>query len=288
MRDTLKRVGTLAVLAAVVGAIPAAAQLDLPRPSPSASVMQRVGLTDITIAYSRPGVKNRQIWGELVPWGEMWRTGANEATTISFTGPVDVAGTALPAGTYALFTIPGESEWTVVLNSDAEQWGTYNYDPSKDVLRIKVRPEKAPYTEWMLFTFRNLSEDAATVTLDWKETRIGFPVKVDVVDTVMANARAAMVGLADDDWRTPYRAAVFAIGHGVHLDEAGQWLDRSIAIRANYPNLSAKARLLADQGEYAAAVAMGKKAVQAGQSAERPVDVTELQQLIEEWQKKSM
>ena len=250
--------------------------------------MQRVGLTDITIDYSRPGVKDRQIWGELVPWGEMWRTGANEATTISFSSPVEIGGTSVPAGTYALFTIPGESEWTVVLNSDAEQWGTYNYDQSKDVLRFKVKPQTAPFTEWMLFTFRDLAEDAAVVTLDWKETRISFPVHVEVVDTVMANAREAMAGLADDDWRTPYRAAVFAIDHGVHLDEAGQWLDRSIAVRANYANLSAKARLLADQGEFADAVATGKKAVEAGRSAERPVDVTEMLQLIAEWQKKVM
>ena len=132
--------GPAAIVAAAILAAttPALAQLELPRVSPKATVSQTVGLTDVTITYCRPSVRGRTIWGGLVPYDEVWRTGANEATTITFTDDVTIDGNKLPAGTYGLFTVPGKDEWTVVFNKGAKQWGAYEYKQDQDALRIKV------------------------------------------------------------------------------------------------------------------------------------------------------
>ncbi len=115
-------------------------KVDFPAPSPACTLKQRIGLTDIEIAYSRPGVKGRTIFGSLVPYGQVWRTGANAATKITFSTPVKLNGTDVPAGTYALFTIPGEDEWTIIINKGATQWGAFQYDEKADVARFKATP----------------------------------------------------------------------------------------------------------------------------------------------------
>src|ERR1700704_2759293 len=137
----------------VIGVQIGSAQVRTPRPSPKASVMQTIGVTDVTITYSRPGVKGRTIWGDplpeqagpkgapIVPWGHAWRTGANEATQFVVTDDVFINGQKLAAGSYSLHTIPTKDEWTIIFNSDANQWGSFRYDPAKDTLRVKVKPE---------------------------------------------------------------------------------------------------------------------------------------------------
>src|SRR5438093_9057197 len=142
-----------------------APQLRTPRASQKQVVTQTVGFTDVTITYSRPGVKGRPIWGALVPYDKVWRTGANEATTISFSDDVTINGQALPKGTYSLHTIPGKDEWTVVFNNTANQWGSFNYDPTKDALRVKAKPQAAPFAEWMTFEIPSVSPDQATVAI---------------------------------------------------------------------------------------------------------------------------
>ncbi len=150
-------------------AVPLAAQqaqapkMLTPRVSPKASLKQTVGLTDITITYSRPGVKGRKIWGGLVPYGKVWRTGANEATTFEVSDDVTIDGKPLPKGIYSLHTIPGPDQWTIIFNKVANQWGSFNYDESKDALRVTAVPQKAPFTEWMAFEIPSLSADKATV-----------------------------------------------------------------------------------------------------------------------------
>lgn len=150
-----------------------------PRASPNASVSQTIGVTEVTISYGRPGVKERKIWGELVPYGKIWRTGANEATTISFHKDVLIEGQKLPAGTYALFTIPTENAWTIVFNKNPEQWGSDDYDPQKDALRIKVKPQPAAHKEWMSFSFKNLTADpsSATAVLRWEKLAVPFKIQ---------------------------------------------------------------------------------------------------------------
>lgn len=168
------------VIFLAAAAIPALAQRasDEARPSPNASVSQTIGTTEVTIEYGRPGVKGRTVWGELVPHGQVWRTGANEATSISFGDDVTVEGEKLPAGTYALFTIPTENDWTIVFNKTAKQWGSFNYDAGQDALRIKVQPRAASHTEWMSFGFEDLSATAATVVLRWEKVKVAFKVEV--------------------------------------------------------------------------------------------------------------
>jgi len=160
-------------------AIPALGQRgsDKPRVSPNASVSQTIGVTEVTISYGRPGVKGRTIWGELVPYGEVWRTGANEATTISFSKDVTVEGEPLPAGTYALFTIPKEAEWIIVFNKNAQQWGAFDYNASQDALRVKVKPQAASPQEWMSFSFEDLSSNSATVVLRLEKLAVPFKIQ---------------------------------------------------------------------------------------------------------------
>jgi hypothetical protein len=153
-----------------------------PAPSPACTLKQRVGLTDIEIVYSRPGVKGRTIFGDLVPYDKVWRTGANEATRITFSGPVKLNGTEVPAGTYGLFTIPGEKEWTIILNKTAQQWGAFRYDEKYDLVRVKTTPVKlAEPVETFTIDINDIRDDSATLNLMWEKTRV--PVKLSVQKT---------------------------------------------------------------------------------------------------------
>ncbi len=148
------------------------------RPSPNAVVGQTVGTTDILLTYGRPSRRERVVFGDLVPWGEVWRTGANEAATFSVSKDVTVEGEALPAGTYSLHTIPTESGWTIIFNRVAEQWGSFEHDPAQDALRVEVMAEEAPAMEMMQFTFENATDTSAEVVLRWADVRVPFTVEV--------------------------------------------------------------------------------------------------------------
>lgn len=151
---------------------------DKPRVSPNATVSQTIGVTPVTITYGRPHVKGREVFGDLVPYGKIWRTGANEATTIDFPKDVTIEGQALPAGTYTLFTIPEESEWTVVFNSVVKQWGAYDYKKSNDVLRVAVEPQTAEHQEMLTFTFEEVTNQSAKVVLNW--STLELPIAVEL------------------------------------------------------------------------------------------------------------
>jgi hypothetical protein len=161
---------------AVCYTAPALAQDGFPQKSPKASVSQVVGTCSVTIDYHSPRVRNRTVWGELVPFGEVWRTGANEATTISFSQDVKVSGNPVPAGKYALFTIPGREKWTVILNSRHNQMGAFDYSPKEDVLRFDVRPVATSFTEYMSFEIYPADDSSAYVDLDWEKLRVYFLV----------------------------------------------------------------------------------------------------------------
>lgn len=279
---TITRSAAVAALAALALATPALAQLDLPRPSPKATVSQQVGLTDVSIAYCRPGVKGREIWGGLVPYGEVWRTGANEATTITFSSDVTVQGNPVAAGTYGLFTLPGKDEWTVILNKGAKLWGAYDYKKDEDVLRFAVKPQAAPFVERMTFSFPNTTTDSTEVALNWEKLQVSFTVKVDVVGKVLGDARKAVAERKSDDWRTPIRAAAFCADNNVNLDEAIGWADTAIATNANYYGYFTKARLLALKGQKADALTLAKKAIEVGKAADPPADIAPAERFIAE------
>lgn len=264
----------------------ALAQLTLPRVSPKAAVDQTVGVTDLSVTYSRPGVKGRVIWGGLVPYDTPWRTGANEATTFTSADDITVAGQKLPAGTYSFFTIPTAGDWTVIFSKQKELWGTTAYDPAQDALRVTIAPTQGEHVEWMRFTFENLTPSSAHLVLSWEKLRLAVPIEVDVNGIVLPKARAAVAAAAADDWRTPYRAASYCFDGGVNLEEGAQWLEKSLGIQQAYANLNLKARWLAKDGKTKEAIAAAEKAIAAGKAAEPPVDTGALEKLVGEWRAK--
>src|SRR3954453_16246715 len=196
------RAGLVAGLLLVLTAGAALAQqLDLPRPSPNASVTQMVGITDITIKYSRPGVKGREVWGKLVPYGEVWRTGANENTTIKFSTPVKIEGHELPAGLYGLQTIPTQGDWTVIFSKDAQLWGAFDYKQEHDALRVQVKPAPAEPQERMGFEVNDLTDTSAKVVLRWEKLQVPFKIEVDTPKLVADAAKGAL------RWQSSYQAA---------------------------------------------------------------------------------
>lgn len=275
---SLFRAAALAVTLAVA-ATPAAAQLKLPRPSQSATVTQTIGLTDVSVVYSRPGVKGRVIWGSLVPYDTPWRTGANEATSFTCSEDITVEGQSLAAGTYSLFTIPGHETWTVVFNREKDLWGAYTYKPESDALRVEVKPRSAPHEEWMSFGFDDPTWEGATLTLRWAELAVPVRIGVDDVAQCMAAIRDTIGRAPADDWRTPFRAASFCLDAGVNLDEGAKWAEASVAIEPGYYNTGVLARYRAQEGLTDDAVATATKAIEIGRAAKN--DVRPMELLIE-------
>ena len=283
-RTPLSVVPALALCAGLVLApVAAHAELVLPRPSPKATVMQQVGITDLTVSYSRPGVKGRAIWGALVPYGQPWRTGANEATTFTTTDEITVGGQKIAAGTYSFFTIPTADEWTVIFSKQQGQWGAYEYDQKQDAARLTVKPTTADPVEWMQFTFEDMTPNSANLTLRWEKTKVVVPITVDVAGLALARARTEVGKAKADDWRTPYRAAQYTFDNSVALDEGAKWLDQSIAIEKAYANMNLKARWLAKNGDTKGAVAAANTALEINKKAKTPADASSLETLVAEW-----
>jgi len=245
----------LAVLALTVAAAPRAfAQyFQTPRVSQAASVTQRVGLTDITVSYHRPGVKNRQIWGALVPYGEVWRAGANENTTIAFSEDVTIADHTIPAGTYGLHIIPTETEWTIILSNESKAWGSFTYDEAEDALRFSVTPQPIDHQEWLLYTFEDLSRNQATLSLSWEMLKVSFPIWTDTDVIVVDHMREDLRGIARFSWQAWQQAASWCVTNDTNLDEAMTWIDRSISMNRTFSNVAVKADLLSAKGDAAGA-----------------------------------
>jgi hypothetical protein len=260
----------------------------MPHPSQKASVMQTVGVTDITITYSRPGVKGRKIWGDppagatgtatlddagsrpkdapIVPYGHVWRTGANEATTFSVTDDVLVNGQKLAAGTYSLHTIPGRDEWTIIFNSDAGQWGSFRYDEKKDVLRVKAKPEPtADNQEWLQFSIPEVTPNSARVVVRWEKVAVPFTVEVPNVEALMRSKVEAAMAADPTDWRIPLQVAN-QYANDDKWDEALKWADQSTKVKETFQNLSTKAQLLYLAGRKDEAFAVAEKAIAQGKA----------------------
>ncbi|HET9950509.1 MAG TPA: DUF2911 domain-containing protein [Candidatus Eisenbacteria bacterium] len=289
IRSHVRNAGVAVLAAAVVTALaaaPARADLKLPRPSPKAVVSQTIGLTDFTVTYSRPGVKGRKIWGELVPYGEVWRTGANEATSFVTTGEATVAGKKLPAGEYSLYTIPGEKEWTVIVSTEKGAWGSFKYAKEDDAHRFTVKPAAAPSQEWMEFAFENLTPSSADLVLRWEKLQLSIPIEVATQEQAMANVKAAMAEAKPDDWQTPYRCAQYCFNAGVNLDEAMTWAERSVAAKPAFFNLSLLADMKMKAGNSKEAIAVGERALKAGQEDPEKPDTRAMESKLQEWKGK--
>jgi len=272
-----KSIITILALTLATGAL---AQVRTPRPSPSASLTQTVGLTDIAIKYSRPGVKGRAIWGALVPYDKVWRTGANEATTISFSDDVTINGQKLAKGMYSLHTIPGRDQWTIIFNSVADQWGSYTYDAAKDALRVQATPEPAEFREWLGFEIPEMTTDTAKITLRWEKIAVPFTVNTDSTARTMAQLRGAM----NPDWRAPYLAANFAFDNKSAATDAdiNTWIDQSLKMNQNTSNLWLKARLAQRAGNKADAVRYGELAIAAA-TPQQAEFAAEIRKTVDSW-----
>jgi hypothetical protein len=256
-----------------------APKVEFPAASPASTLKQHVGLTDIEVDYSRPSVKGRDIFGGLVPYGKVWRTGANQATKIIFSTPVKLNGTEIPAGTYALMTIPGKDEWTIIINKGSEQWGAYKYDEKADVARIKATPIKIDHSiDTMAIDFEDIKDDSSTMKIKWDKTIVPITLQVDFVDKLSKEIEAVM---ASDAPKKPYfQSAQFYYNHGLDLKKASSWVDSAIAERDAHYIVFLKAQILAKLGDKAGAIAAAKHSSELAEKANDPGYVKQNADLI--------
>jgi len=281
LRRSLISTGLAAALALSAGA--ARADLDLPRPSPFAKVWQVVGLTEITVDYSSPGVKGRKIWGGLVPYDQMWRAGANTATKLTFSKNVTFAGKPVAAGSYAFFVIPGKDSWTVILNKKTDQSGTgRDYKPAEDLLRVSVKPKAAPFRERLAYLVTDFTDDKASLDLEWEKLRLSIPITVDTGPQALANINAAV----DGTWRTYANAARYMLENKKDYDAGMKYADQSLSLKQDWYNLWIKAELLAAKGNVKDALTTGEKAYEIGAKSENFFLEGEIKKTLGEWKKK--
>ena len=238
-------------------------ELNIPRVSQRATVTQRLGLSDITITYHRPKMDGREIWGKTVPYGKLWRAGANENTTISFTDDVSVEGKPLAAGTYGLHTIPDKDQWTIIFSKNSTSWGSFSYDEKEDALRVNVKPHAAESFETLTYVFEDVKPDSALATLRWEKLAVPFRFSVDVKAVVLKSIKNELRNVGGFTWAGYDEAAQWCLDNNYNLDEALKWEETSIQNEDRFENLETKSRILdalgrKDEGAKALAAAMDK------------------------------
>lgn len=240
---------------------------ELPQPSPSAKVEQRIGLTDVTVQYSRPSAKGREIWGELVPYDEVWRVGANLNTLVTFSDDVKIEGESLPAGTYALFIKPTKEVWYVMFNTVIDGWGTGKYEEENDKLILKVTPKEGVNQESMQFSFDNLEGVNGDLILAWQKLSINMKITVDVEKKAWENVDKALAEITDENKASVYRnAAKYAVTTNKRLDEAKKWIDESIKAKESWYSYFVRADVLHANKDNKGAIASAKKAIELGEA----------------------
>jgi len=269
---------------AILCSNPAHAQLQLPRPSPGAKVTQTVGLTEITVEYSSPGVKGRKIWGAVVPYGEVWRAGANDTTKVTFSKEVTVGEKQVPAGSYALFAIPTATEWTLILNKDFNQGGSSKYNKDLDIVRVQVQPKAISPRERLAYLIGDFTDDTASMDLEWEKVRVSLPVKLNTSTQALANIKS----MTDRAWVPYTSAARYILETKKDYDAGLQLVDKSLAIKEDWFNLWTKAQLLRAKGKTREAYSLAEKANQLGQKEpDRYFLADEVKKALVEWKGKS-
>ncbi|HET6373715.1 MAG TPA: DUF2911 domain-containing protein [Candidatus Polarisedimenticolia bacterium] len=225
MKNTITLLVSASLLASSLHA-QEAKKIEFPQPSSAASVKERVGVTDVSVEYSRPNVRERKIFGGLVPYGAVWRTGANAATKITFSTDVKLGGTAVPAGSYALFTIPGEAEWTVILSKVSDEWGSYAYNQKDDQARIKVKPVSlADPLETMTIGVQDIRAGKANLVIAWEKTKVPVEIDTDLVAKIKPQIEAAMAGSGEKPY---FPAAMFYYENDLDMKLAKEWIDAAV------------------------------------------------------------
>jgi len=258
---TMKKI-LLTILLAISSQI--FSQIDLPRLSPKAAVSQTIGYTEISVEYSRPSVHGRKIWGDLVPYNKVWRTGANEATVIQFTTDVSINGNKIPAGRYSLFTIPNEKEWTIIFNKVDKQWGAFNYKEDQDLIRFNVTPTQNEFVESLIYYFSDITSNSVLLNIAWEKLKVSFKIEVDVLSQAYQKIKEGLANAKADDWQSFSAAANFAADNNVYLDEALTWIDKAISMGDNYYPYFVKAKILFKQNKFKEALNFINKTREAG------------------------
>lgn len=244
------------------------ALLNLPLASQAAIVTQRIGITDITITYHRPMVSGRKIFGGLVGYGEVWRAGANQNTTIQFTDPVSVEGQPLAKGVYGLHMIPGENSWVVIFSKNSTSWGSFTYSQAEDALRVTVKPRAIPNQEVLAFDFDDLQPNSAVIILRWSTVEVPFKVEVNTHEIVAQSLRNQLRGRAQFEWQAWTDAANYLLNNNFDLEEAAKYADHSIEIEDRFENEMTKSRALNALGHKQEAQAAYDKAVALGNQSQ--------------------
>lgn len=251
------------IVAIAVAAIPfvSNAQLVTPQPSPLGMVKQTVGVTDISVEYSRPSVKGRKIFGDLVPYNQVWRTGANKATQISFSDDVMVGGQKVMKGKYSLFTIPGEGEWTIIINKNTELWGSDEYKSEEDMVRVKAKVMATEMTESFTIAISNVTNNSCNMDIMWDKVKVVVPITVDTDAEVMAAIKDA----TSTTWRTYAQGANYILNNNPkELEMAKDLINKSIGLKESFYNFWIKAQIMNKLGEFTEAYNAAEKSRQLG------------------------
>ena len=257
------------VITLTAGAAAAQVPLTTPQASPAATVEQTVGVTQMKVVYHRPAVNKRKVWGELVPYGETWRAGANENTVVSFSTPVKVNGKELAAGEYGLHMIPTAKEWTIAFSKTTSAWGSFSYDAKEDALRVTATPQPAEgFEERLSYRFDDPTETSTTLALRWEKVKVPLKIEVDTPKAVMTMMRAEMRGLPRFSWNGWNQAARFWIASGGDLEEAKTMSDRAVQMTENYNTLTTRAMLLEKKGDAKGGAEVRAKALELASEAD--------------------
>ncbi len=261
------------------------AQISTPAPSPLGKMEQMVGLTEVHLEYSRPSAKGRTIFGDLVPYGKLWRTGANSATKVTFSENVVIEGQGLEAGSYALFTIPGEDEWTIIFNTDTDQGGTGNYDEEKDALRVTVKPQSiSQFVETFTIGINDITSSSATMNLRWEETQVIIPFTVFTDEQVEVSIAQVMGGPSARDY---YAAASYYLAEGKDADQALEWINKHLEMEdPKFWTLLAKSKIQAEAGDLKGAIKTAEKSKKMAMDAGYDTYVKRNEENIAMWKNK--
>jgi len=282
---------TLLFSAIVMIAIQVAAQVQIPQPSPTSEIKQNIGLMEASITYSRPSARERTVFGDLVQYNELWRTGANATTKISFSDEVTVEGNKVPAGTYSLFTIPGKEEWTIILNKNTELWGIDGYQEAEDVTRVTVKANTTPhFIETFTMNFTDLTYNSAHVKMAWEKTVVDFVIETDVDSKVLAAIEKTMSG--EPKPSDYYQAASYFLSQNKSLGQALNWINTAIKeYEAESRNVfwmyHLKAKIQAGMNLYDDAIETARVSIAKAKEANNMDYVRMNEKFIEEWSKKS-
>jgi Protein of unknown function (DUF2911) len=253
-------------------------ELVLPRPSSSAKLTATAGITSVTVDYSSPAVKGRKVFGELVPFGQVWRTGANASTKLTFSTDVTIDGKTVPAGTYAFYAIPTAAAWTLILSKDLTLWGSDGYKAESDQLRVQATPSAIPHREHLAYEVLDAGDEGATVALEWGTVRVGFAFKVDTAALVLKELRA----FKSDDWKAYNSAARYLLANKLEPALAMELTDKSIKLNEAWFNDFTKAELLVAKGDKKAAQALAPKIQELGKK-DPNFDSARVSKAIAEW-----